>query len=109
MLDPEALAAHLLACATESGAASLAAPGGKLEVGRPADFFTVDLNDTSIAGADAESLAGNIVFSLQRTAVRDVYVAGRCIVRDGQHALEEQIISNFADVQRSLWSSRRLC
>jgi len=78
-------------------------------VGRPADFFTVDLNDPSIAGADADSLAGNIVFSLQRTAVRDVYIAGRCIVHDGHHKLEEQILSNFADVQRSLWSSRQLC
>ena len=109
VLEPEALAPRLLGCATESGAASLAAPGGKLEVGRPADFFTVDLNDPSIAGADAESLAGNIVFSLQRTAVRDVYIAGQCIVRDGHHKLEEQILKNFADVQRGLSSSHRLC
>lgn len=109
VLDPDRLAAHLLACATESGAASLAAPGGKLEVGRPADFFTVDLNDPSIAGADAGSLAANIVFSLERTAVRDVYIAGRCIVHDGHHKLEAQILSNFADVQRNLWSSQWLC
>ncbi|HTS46820.1 MAG TPA: formimidoylglutamate deiminase [Bryobacteraceae bacterium] len=109
VLDPDRLAAHLLACATENGAASLAAPSGKLEVGRPADFFTVDLNDPSVAGADPESLASNIVFSLGRTAVRDVYVDGKCIVRGGHHALEQQILNNFADVQRSLWNSQRIC
>ena len=65
----------------------------------------MDLNDLSIAGADAGSLASNIVFSLERTAVRDVYIAGRCIVRDGHHTLEEQIFKNFTDVQRGLWSS----
>ena len=105
VLEPERLAAHLLECATGSGAASLAAPGGKLEAGHPADFFTVDLNDPSIAGADTGSLAGNIVFSLQRTAVRDVYVDGRCIVREGHHALQEAILSDFAGVQRHLLSN----
>jgi formimidoylglutamate deiminase len=54
--------------------------GGKLEAGSPADFFTVDLDDLSIAGATPDSLLANIVFSLSRTAVRDVFVGGRQIV-----------------------------
>ena len=105
VLDP----VRLIDCATESAAACLAAPGGKLEAGRPADFFTVDLNDPSIAGADPDSLASNIVFSLERTAVRDVYIDGKCIVQGGHHQLEEQILNNFAEVQRSIWSSHRIC
>ncbi len=105
VLDPEQLAARLFACATESGAASLRAPGGRLDVGRPADFFAVDLDDPSIAGADAESLMTNIVFSLQRTAIGDVYIAGRRVVHAGQHALANEILRNFTDVQRSLWSA----
>ncbi|HLG96759.1 MAG TPA: amidohydrolase family protein [Bryobacteraceae bacterium] len=52
LLDRDRLAARLLVCLTETGAASLGAPGGELEIGRAADFFTVDLNDASIAGAD---------------------------------------------------------
>ena len=104
IVDPERLAARLLACATESGARSLAAPGGTLEAGRPADFFTVDLNDPSIAGADAESLASNIVFSLQRSAIRDVYMAGQPVVTDGRHALQSEIVRNFDAVQRRLWA-----
>jgi formimidoylglutamate deiminase len=100
----EHLAARLLACATESGAASLAAPGGQLEPGRPADFFTVDLNDPSIAGADADSLASNVVFSLQPSAIRDVYIAGRPIVQDGRHPRQSEIVRNFTEVQRTLWA-----
>jgi len=42
-----ALAAELFACATINGASSISAPGGVLESGRPADFFTVDLDDPS--------------------------------------------------------------
>jgi len=64
-----------------NGAASIGLPGGgKLEPGAPADFFTVDLDDLSIAGATPDSLLTNIVFSLSRTAVRDVVVGGKQIV-----------------------------
>ena len=105
VIDRDRLAAQLLASATEGGAASLAAPGGKLEAGRPADFFTVDLNDPSIAGADAGTLAANIVFSLARTAVRDVYVGGQPVVREGRHELQNEIMRKFVDVQRTLWGN----
>ncbi|HML16706.1 MAG TPA: formimidoylglutamate deiminase [Bryobacteraceae bacterium] len=99
----DALARRLFHSATATGAASLGAPGGALEPGRPADFFTVDLNDPSIAGADADSLLNQVVFALERTAVKEVCVDGKMIVRDGRHPLEEQIVSRFAEVQRDLW------
>jgi formimidoylglutamate deiminase len=49
-------APQLFSCATVAGARSLGAPGGSLEPGRPADFFTVALGGPSLAGADSESL-----------------------------------------------------
>jgi formimidoylglutamate deiminase len=94
---------RLFQSATESGARSLGSPGGSLEVGRAADFFTIDLNDCSVAGADRGSLLAHVVFSLERTAVRDVCVAGELVVRDGRHRLQEEIIREFGEVQRKLW------
>lgn len=79
------------------------APGGILEVGRPADFFTIDLSDASIAGANHESLLSHVVFSLERTAVRDVFVNGDRVVQDGRHALQHEVICDFAGIQRRLW------
>jgi formimidoylglutamate deiminase len=76
---PSALAAKLFDCATVNGAKAIGFDGGKLEVGAPADFFTVDLNDLSIAGASPDNLLANIVFSLSRTAIRDVVVNGKQI------------------------------
>jgi formimidoylglutamate deiminase len=99
----EGLARRLFESATESGARSLLAPGGRLEAGRAADFFTIDLNDCSVAGADRESLLGHVVFSLERTAVRDVCVGGKLVVCDGRHRLQEEIVSEFGEVQRNLW------
>ncbi len=102
----DGLAKRLFASATEAGAASLSAPGGSLEVGRPADFFTVDLNDPSIAGASRASLLNQIVFSMERTAVRDVCVGGELRVREGRHPLQESIVGEFVALQQKLWRSR---
>jgi formimidoylglutamate deiminase len=75
-----ALAQRLFDCATIHGAASIGLDGGgKLTAGAPADFFTVDLDDPSIAEASPEDLLANILFSVSRAAVREVVVAGKQI------------------------------
>jgi formimidoylglutamate deiminase len=94
---------RLFKSATESGARSLGLTNGSLEAGRAADFFTVDLNDCSVAGADLGSLLGHVVHSLERTAVRDVGVAGELVVCEGRHRFEEEIVRDFGMVQRNLW------
>ncbi len=69
----------------------------------PADHFTLDLDDPSIAGADESSFLSNIVFCAERTAIRDVFVNGMRVVQDGHHPLQEEIVRKFAAVQRRLW------
>ncbi len=96
-------APQVFSCATEAGARSLGAPGGSLEPGRPADFFTVALDDPSLAGADPGSLLAHVVFSAERSAVRDVAVGGKFVVRDGLHPLAEDIVREFARTQIELW------
>ncbi|HYV00307.1 MAG TPA: amidohydrolase family protein, partial [Pyrinomonadaceae bacterium] len=98
-----ALAVRLFDCATANGAASINAPGGSLEPGRPTDFFTVDLDDPSIAGASSDDLLPAIVFSLSKTAIRDVVVGGKRIVEDGRHAQQEDIVARFKTLQKKLW------
>jgi len=100
---PSALAARLFACTTRHGAASLQAPGGSLEPGRAADFFTVALDDPAIAGATDDTLLANLVFAGGRSAIRDVVIGGREIVRDGRHPQQEEIGRQFARLQEKLW------
>ena len=98
-----ALAARLFECATLRGAESIGSPGGELRDGRAADFFTVDLDDPSIAGANEDDLLSSVVFSLSRTAVRDVFVGGQRIIEDGRHAKQQEIVSKFKKLQKKLW------
>lgn len=97
-------AISLFTCATRNGARSIGAPGGAIEPGRAADFFTVALDDPSIAGASSDDLLSSIVFSLSRAAVREVVVSGKPIVSEGQHLVQEEIIERFSDLQKRLWS-----
>jgi formimidoylglutamate deiminase len=90
-----ALARRLFDCASVNGAVSIGFGGGRLQPGAPADFFTVDLEDPSIAGSSSDDLLANIVFSLSRTAVRDVVVAGKQIVENGRHRDQEAIVKSF--------------
>jgi formimidoylglutamate deiminase len=102
--DPSSLARLLFNSATRAGADALHAPGGSLEPGRAADFFTVDLNDPAIAGADDASLLTSIVFCAGRPAIRDVVVGGTLVVSDGKHSAQEAIVARFARLQERLWS-----
>jgi formimidoylglutamate deiminase len=99
-----ALAARLFSCASASGARSLGlAGGGEFVAGSPADFFTVDLYDPSVAGAGAEDLLAAVVFSLTRAAVREVAVGGRLVVEDGRHTSQREIVERFDALQKRLW------
>jgi formimidoylglutamate deiminase len=96
-------ARYLFDCATVNGARSIDAPGGTLDAGKPADFFTVDLDDPSIAGASSDDLLAAIVFTLSRTAVREVVIGGKPIVSEGQHLIQEEVVDRFNALQKNLW------
>ncbi len=108
ILDPmseKTLASRLFDCATVHGARSLGVGRGDLAAGSFADFSTIDLKDTSIAGHSAEDLLPIVVFSLNRSAVRDVVVNGRFVVRDQRHVHQDEIISRYGEVYRKVWHS----
>lgn len=97
------LAARLFDCATRHGAHSLGSPVSELSLENGGDFFTVDLDDVSIAGAGIDDLLPAIVFSLARTAVKDVFVNGNQIISDGHHANQDEIVQRFVKLQKKLW------
>jgi formimidoylglutamate deiminase len=97
------LAERLFECATIHGARSLGVPSGELKPGSCADFFTIDLNDVSIAGHSAEDLLPMIVFSLNREAIRDVIVGGQFVIRDRKHTRQDEIVLRYRDVHQKVW------
>ena len=52
---------------------------GRIEAGMAADFFTIDLDHPSLAGATPESLLGAFLLGSSGAAVREVCVGGRWV------------------------------
>jgi formimidoylglutamate deiminase len=107
LIDEVPLAERLFACATRNGARALAVPTGEFVASALADGFTVDLNDLSIAGHAPEDLLPILVFSLHRSAIRDVLVSGRRIVSEQQHPLHNEIVARYREVYARVWNGRR--
>jgi len=104
---PDSLARRLHGFASQGGMSSLGLPGGTLAPGEPADFVVVRLDDPSIAGASEADLLSAAVFSMARTAVRDVYVGGEVAIRDGAAAggriPAAAVVGDFQAAMRRLW------
>jgi len=102
-IGEQTLASRLFDCATVHGARALGISAGELAPGAFADFITVDLDEVSIAGNSGEDLLPLAVFSLSRSAIRDVVINGRWVVRDQRHPLQEEIVARFKRLHRKLW------
>ena len=107
-IDGQELSARLFRCATANGANALGCNAGEFEPGKLADFFTVDLNDVSIAGDSREDLLAAIVFGMRTAAVADVCVGGRLVVRDHRHPQQQEILNEYQEVARKVWSAPQL-
>ncbi len=94
------IGAGLFRAASANGYAALGLTGGRLAVGEPADFFTVDLWDSSLLGVDPESLEAQAVFAFSKGAVREVVVQGRMILENGHHQHGDEIKARYRDLQR---------
>jgi formimidoylglutamate deiminase len=104
-IGKQTLAERLFDCATIHGASALGVSAGKFLPGSAADFITVDLDDLSIAGQSARDLLPLAVFSLNRSAIRDVVVNGRWVVRDQRHPLQEEIVARYKELHCKLWGN----
>ncbi len=74
---------------------------GALAVGAGADFVTVDLGSLRTAGIEPSG----VVLAASGADVRHVVVAGREVVRDGEHQLIERPETVLAKEIEALWQS----
>ncbi|MHB1499935.1 MAG: formimidoylglutamate deiminase [Candidatus Dormibacteria bacterium] len=78
-------APELLQAATAGGARALGWDAGVLEVGRLADFVTLDVESPRLAGAGEDDLVSRVVYAAAPADVRRVVVGGHTVVKEGRH------------------------
>jgi|SRR5689334_2213879 formimidoylglutamate deiminase len=92
----------LYEAAATGGAAALAQPIGAIAPGCRADIVVLGPDHPALLGRRGEQVIDSFVFSGGNAAVRDVFVAGRTIVKDGHHIAENAARDRFRRALASL-------
>jgi formimidoylglutamate deiminase len=87
------------------GAAALGQPGGSIAVGQRADWLVLDADHPSMAGGALDTALDRLLFAGGRAALRDTMVAGKWVVRDGRHALDDSLRAEFGPLLSRLTRS----
>jgi formimidoylglutamate deiminase len=82
--------------AAAGGAQAIGRDMGALASGKRGDLVVLDGEHPDLAARSGDAIANALVFSGSGNLVRDVMVAGRWIVRERQHALQEASAKRYA-------------
>jgi len=83
--------------AAKAGGVATAQPVGQLNIGYRADLLELDESHELLAGRSADTALDSWIFAGDKSMIKSVWVAGRCVVRHGQHAREASIRAAFAN------------
>lgn len=95
-------AARLIKSCHQGGAQALARPCGELAVGKMADIIVLDDQQVNLSDKPKQHRLDAFVFSGNNNLVKDVIVAGRRLIENGRHPLQETIIKNYKQVLKKL-------
>ena len=101
MEEPD-VASNLWRAAAAGGARAAAQPAGEIAAGRRADLVVIDDSALEFESLAAPARLGVAIFGGNRSRVRDVYVAGEPVVREGRHVWEEDAIRRYRLTLRKL-------
>lgn len=92
----------LFEAALRGGARSMCQPVGAIAPGRRCDIAVLDADHPLLAGRSEDTALDSWIFSGGNQLVKDVFVAGRHIVKDRQHVNEDTIARRFRAALRRL-------
>ncbi len=81
--------------AAAGGAQACGHNSGAIAVGKRADFVVLDTDHPLLCERNGDELLDSWIFSGNSNTVRDVYVGGKHLIQDGQHAQQNEIAKRF--------------
>jgi len=75
---------------------------GTIEVGQRADFIALDPTHPSVDGREGDAVLDGWIFAVAGSAVRDVWVSGAHVVKDGRHTARELAVHCYQAALRRL-------
>lgn len=87
---------------TAGGAQACGHNSGAIAVGKRADFIVIDTGHPLLCERDGDELLDSWIFSGNSNTVRDVYVGGKHVIQNGQHAQQSEITERFKSTLKTL-------
>lgn len=87
---------------TAGGAQACGHNSGVIAVGKRADFVVLDTDHPLLYERSGDELLDSWIFSGNNNTVRDVYVGGKHIIKDGQHEQQSEIAERFKSTLKRL-------
>jgi len=88
--------------ALRGGATAMAQPVGAIAPGYRCDIAVIDDKHPSLIGRSGDNLLDTWIFSAGNQCVKDMFVAGRHVVKDRRHVAQEQIARDFRSAVKRL-------
>lgn len=86
------------------GAQALGRKSGQIAPGYLADLFTLDTDSADLYSLSGDYLLDSWIFASSDNLIKDVFSAGRHVVKDGQHIKHAEITTAFKDTMQALRS-----
>ncbi|MFZ6725146.1 formimidoylglutamate deiminase [Undibacterium sp. MH2W] len=88
--------------ALSGGAQASGRQVGQLTKGYRADFLVLDEHHPNLAGLPSKAVLNTWMFAGNDNLIKDVYVAGKRVVHNGQHSAQSEIQQAYVECMRSL-------
>jgi formiminoglutamate deiminase len=79
----------------DGGATAAGRDTGAIRAGLWADLVAIDLENTVMSGRQGDQLLDSLIFAGHDGLVREVWSAGRHMVKDGRHIDHDRIVSDY--------------
>jgi formimidoylglutamate deiminase len=93
---------RLFEASLAGGNQALQQPSGRIETGHRADFVVLDDNHPTLVGRTGDQRLDSWLFCGDSRLVREVYVAGRCVVENGRALARDSVDAKYRTAMRSL-------
>ncbi len=100
-----ATAARLFEAALAGGGSAAGQRAWGLRVGARADLLVLDTQAPGLLGLPLSHALDATVFACDKAPVRNVYVAGRCVIAEGRHVQQQAIAAQFVEAMDALWTA----
>src|SRR5690606_36280509 len=103
LADPgQSVGRTLVDAALAGGRQASGRPVGAIAAGHLADFLVLDTEHPSLDCREGDDVLDGWIFATARSAIRDVWVSGAHVVREGQHIARDSVVAGFKAALRRL-------